>query len=124
MTSFVSAHSIIPIGENTTYLGIFFVEPKRHVTGWTELTEAEAQRVGLLIQRVSHALKAAERVEHIYTFTFGHHIDHLHVWVVPRYPGAPREYWGTAVTDWPDAPRGDEVAINALCQRVRAHLPA
>jgi len=73
------SHSIIPEGENTTYLGIFFVEPKRHAAGWAELTEAEAQRVGLLIQRVSHALQVSEGAEHIYTFTFGHHVDHLHV---------------------------------------------
>ena len=118
------SHSVIPEDESTTYLGIFFVEPKRHAAGWAELTDAEAQRVGLLTQRVSQALKTSEGAEHIYTFVFGHHVDHLHVWLVPRYPGTPREFWGTAVTDWPKAPKGNEAKITTLCQRISPYLLA
>ena len=116
------SHSLMPEGQNRAYLGIYFVEPRRHATGWADLTDAEAKRMGLLIQRVSYALKESEGADHIYTFAFGHDVDHLHIWVVPRYPGTPREFWGTAVTDWPEAPRGNEAVITALCQRIRAHL--
>ncbi|HKZ83884.1 MAG TPA: hypothetical protein VJ793_09550 [Anaerolineae bacterium] len=42
--------------------------------------------------------------------------------VVPRYPGAPREYWGTRVDEWPDAPHGGPQEMAALCARLRAHL--
>ena len=42
--------------------------------------------------------------------------------IVPRYPGAPHEYWGTQVDEWPDAPRGGPQEIEALCTRLRAYL--
>ncbi len=47
---------------------------------------------------------------------------HIHVWVVPRYPGTPREYWGMRVDEWPEAPRGGAEEVAALCERVRAYL--
>jgi hypothetical protein len=42
--------------------------------------------------------------------------------IVPRYPDAPREYWGTRVDEWPHAPRGGSQEIEALCARPRAYL--
>jgi diadenosine tetraphosphate (Ap4A) HIT family hydrolase len=117
-----TGHSAIPEGEGETYLGIFFVEPKRHVPGLAELTEAEAQRAGSIVTRLSRALKEGEGAEHIYLFVMGHHIDHLHIWVVPRYPDTPREYWGFRVDEWPEAPTGGAREIEALCDRLRASL--
>jgi diadenosine tetraphosphate (Ap4A) HIT family hydrolase len=117
-----AGHSAIPDGENRTYLGIFFVEPKRHVPGLAELTEDEAQRSGLLVTQLSKALKESEGAEHIYLFVMGHHVAHLHIWVVPRYPGTPRKYWGIRVDEWPGAPKGGAAEIEELCDRVRAVL--
>jgi histidine triad (HIT) family protein len=82
-----AGHAAIPEGQATAYLGSLLVEPKRHVAGWAELTDVEAKRVGLVIARLSRALKASEGVEHIYVFVLGHAVPHLHIWVVPRYPG-------------------------------------
>ena len=39
-------------------------------------------------------------------------------------PGTPREFWGTAVTDWPEAPKGNDAEITALCQRISLYLLA
>ena len=117
-----AGHASIPPGEGTAYLGSLLVEPRRHVPGLADLTDAEAQRLGLLITRLSRALIASEGAEHVYLFVFGHHVSHLHVWVVPRYPGTPREYWGTRVDEWPDAPRGGPSEIADLCERIRLHL--
>jgi histidine triad (HIT) family protein len=104
------------------YLGGFIVEPKRHLPTWAELEDAEAERIGRVIRDVSRALKVAVEAEHIYVFVMGHQIDHLHVWVVPRYPRTPREYWGLEVFEWPDRPPGTRRAVEALCDRVRAAM--
>lgn len=118
---FVS-HSAIGEGEITTYLGTLFVEPRRHVPGLADLNEPEAGRIGVVLNRLSRALKESEGAEHIYLFVLGHHIPHLHVWLVPRYPGTPREYWGLRVDEWPGAPRGGPAEIAGLCERIRQHL--
>jgi diadenosine tetraphosphate (Ap4A) HIT family hydrolase len=119
-----SSHGIVPVGRATTYLGTLFVEPKRHVAGLADLTDAEAERIGLVSSRLARALQTSEKAEHVYSWVLGHHVDHLHVWLVPRYPGTPREYWAMRVGEWPGAPRGGPVEIAALCDRLRAALRA
>jgi diadenosine tetraphosphate (Ap4A) HIT family hydrolase len=117
-----SGHASIPEGEKTAYMGAVLVEPKRHVPGLADLSEIEAQRAGVLISRLSRALMESEGAEHVYLFVLGHHASHLHIWVVPRYPGTPREYWGRRVDEWPEAPRGGTLEIEALCERLRDWL--
>jgi len=82
-----SSHGIIQSGKTRAYLGTLFVEPKRHVPGMAELTDAEAERIGLVSSRLSRALKQTGDVDHIYVHVWGHHVPHLHVWIVPRYRG-------------------------------------
>ena len=100
------------------YLGYLFVETKRHVRGLAELEDEEACALGLTVSRLARALEQ-EGAEHVYAFVFDH-TPHHHVHVVARYPGTPREYWGPRVDEWPDARRGDETEIAALCDRLRA----
>lgn len=104
------------------YPGLLFVEPKRHAPGFPDLTTAEAERVGLLIHRLSRALEAVTDAERTYVAVLGHHVPHLHVWLVPRYPGTPAELWGTDVLRWDDAPVASYEEIAALCQRIRERL--
>ena len=104
------------------YLGYLFVEPRRHAAGLGDLADHEAEAVGRLITRLSRTLVRREGAAHVYAFVFGDNVPHLHVHLVPRYPGAPREYWGVQVTDWPDAPRGGAEEIRALADRLRAEL--
>jgi diadenosine tetraphosphate (Ap4A) HIT family hydrolase len=94
-----AGHAAIPKGHTTAYLGSLMVEPKRHISGLADLTEEEAKNVGLLIAHLSRALKTSEGAEHVYMFVLGHAVPHLHIWVVPRYPGTPREYWGLRVDE-------------------------
>jgi diadenosine tetraphosphate (Ap4A) HIT family hydrolase len=118
-----AGHASIPEGQTTAYLGSLLVEPKRHAPGLEDLTDIEAQRVGVFITRLSRALKASEGAEHIYLFVLGHAaVLHLHIWVVPRYPGTPREYLGMRVDEWEEAPRGGPQEIADLCERIRIHL--
>lgn len=117
-----ASHAAIPEGQQTTYLGAVLIEPKRHIPGLADLSDQEAGVVGLLIARVSRALALVSQAEHIYLFVLGHHSDHLHIWLVPRYPGTPREYWGLRVDEWPEAPRGDKQQIAAFVRVVQHRL--
>ena len=108
--------------EKEHYLGHVFVEPKRHVAELADLTEEEAQAVGLYTSRIAKALLETEDMEHIYTFVIGDHVPHVHVHVIGRYRGAPREYWGLRVDEWPGAPRGDTSEIEQVTTRLRAFL--
>ncbi len=87
-----------------------------------DLTDAEASTLGVLVNDLARVLKVAEGAEHVYSFVLGHVVPHLHIHVVPRYPGAPRDYWGVRVDEWPDAPRGGVSEITAVCDRLRRGL--
>ncbi len=117
-----ASHIAMPKRQDTSYLGILFVEPLRHVPGFGDLTPDEAERVGLVASRLARALQESEGAEHCYLHVLGHHVPHLHVWIVPRYPGTPEDLWGLRVGEWEDAPRGGPREIEALCERVRKHL--
>ena len=104
------------------YLGYIMVETKRHAPGLADLTDVESQGVGLLVARISRALRDSEKAEHIYAFVIGDGVPHFHLHVIPRYPGAPREYWGVHVDEWPGAPHGGPQEIVALCTRLRTYL--
>ncbi len=117
----VHAMHFFPV-EGPTYLGYLMVESNRHVPGLAELTDAEAQAAGLVVARLSRALKVTEGAEHVYAFVLGHHIPHLHIHVAARYPGTPREYWGTSIGEWPDGPQGGDEEIARVSERLRKYL--
>jgi len=108
--------------EKEHYLGHVFVEPKRHVAEVADLTEAEAQIIGVYTSRIAKALMHTEGMEHVYIFVIGDGVPHVHYHVIGRYPDAPREYWGPRVDDWPDAPKGTEAEIEQVAERLRAFL--
>ena len=108
--------------ETEHYLGHVFVEPKRHVAEVADLTEEEAQIIGIYTKRIAKALLETEGMEHIYIFVFGDGAPHVHYHVIGRYPGAPREYWGTKVDEWPEAPKGAEAEIAQVADRIRAYF--
>jgi len=80
--------------------------------------------VGDRIAGCSHQLRFEGRraCRDVYTFVIGDGVPHFHMHVVPRYPGAPREYWGVHVDEWPGAPRGGPPEIVALCARLHLYL--
>lgn len=108
--------------QGETYLGYLRVETKRHVPSFAELSDAEAQAVGLLVTRLSRALKDCAGADHVYEFFYGDHVPHLHVLLYARYPGTPQEYWRERVDEWPGAPKGGADEIAALSERLRASL--
>ncbi|PKN89932.1 MAG: HIT family protein [Chloroflexi bacterium HGW-Chloroflexi-4] len=116
------SHSLLWGEETTHYLGHIFIESKRHVPEYAELTDEEAQRIGLYIKRVSNALLNTLDVDHVYSFMFVDGVPHIHVHVIGRYRGAPREYWGSKVDEWPDAPKGSEEELTKLTSLLRQYM--
>ncbi len=117
-----AGHAAGPSGQATVYRGYLFAEPKRHAAGWEDLTNQEAEALGRLLSRLCGALRATEGAEHVYLAVLGDHVPHLHVHLLPRYPGTPRDYWGLRLDEWPEAPRADHQAITQVCERVRDFL--
>ncbi len=108
--------------ENEHILGHVFVEPRRHVAELADLTDHEAQAIGLFTSKVARALMQVLEMEHVYSFVFGDGVPHVHVHVIGRYPGTPRDYWGVRVDKWPGAPRGGEAEIEQVASRLRDAL--
>lgn len=78
--------------------------------------------MGWWCSRASRALRDVARAEHVYAAVIGDRLPHLHVHLLPRYPGTPREYWWDGVDEWPDARRGQEPEIAMLVRDLRAYL--
>lgn len=110
--------------DERVYLGYLFLEPRRHVRELGELSAAEASSFGRLTAVSSKALQQATGADHVYAAVIGHGVEHLHLHLIARHPGTPTEFWWTRVDEWPDAPRGDADAIQALAERFRAQLSA
>jgi histidine triad (HIT) family protein len=105
-------------GGAPVYLGHLVVEPRRHVAGLGDLTGDEAAALGRWVVTGAKALQA----EHVYSSVVGHQVDHLHLHLVPRYPGTPREYWWPRLDEWPDAPMGGTAEVTRLVDEIRARL--
>jgi histidine triad (HIT) family protein len=104
------------------YLGHLLVGPRRHAPGRAGLSDAEAPAVGWWCSRASRALRDAAGAEHVYAAVIGHGVQHLHIHMLPRYPGTPREYWWDRLDEWPAAPRGGVPEIAALVRDLRGSL--
>jgi histidine triad (HIT) family protein len=115
------SHGYHPDRNPEPYLGHVLVEPKRHALGFPDLTEEEAAAVGVPITRISRAIRDSEGAEHVYVAVVGHHTPHLHVHLIPRYPGTPNEYWDLfKVDEAPGAKHGGPEAVAAVANRIRA----
>lgn len=108
--------------EGRGYLGHLVLITRRHAPDFAALTPAEAEVVGLLIARLSSALKVCAGAEKVYAVFYGEVTPHLHIHLTARYRDAPPEYLRWHAEEWPDAPRGDADAIAALCERLHAAL--
>jgi histidine triad (HIT) family protein len=117
-----AGHAAAPPGQATVYRGYLIAEPKRHAPGWEDLTAAEAAALGQLLSRLCRALRTSEGAEHIYLAVLGDRVPHLHVHLLPRYPGTPQDYWGMQLDEWPGAPQADDQTVASVCERLRRAL--
>ncbi|MDZ5473100.1 HIT family protein [Bacillus sp. 31A1R] len=106
-----------------SYLGHLMIDLKRHVPTLAEMTPDEAKSFGVMVSRVSKALKETESAEHIYAVVAGNAVPHLHMHLVARYPHTPEEYWGPfAVQEAPNAKMGNPNDVTELCKRIKSYL--
>lgn len=117
-----ASHAFLPPGQTTAFLGWIVIDIRRHIAGLGEMNDEEARSLGMAMKRLSQALQQVTGAERIYAVVSGHAVDHLHLHLIPRYPGTPKEYGITDVDEWPEAPRGGEAEIHRLCDRLRAYL--
>jgi diadenosine tetraphosphate (Ap4A) HIT family hydrolase len=115
----VSVGHVAPVQGPTVYRGHLVVEPRRHAPGLGDLTDDEAAAVGRLCNQAASLLRAVAGAEHVYAFVMGDAVPHLHVQLVPRYPGTPREHWGPLLTRWADGPRLQPAEVESFVAGLR-----
>ncbi|MFI5034898.1 MAG: HIT family protein [Acidimicrobiales bacterium] len=111
-----------PVARDTAYGGYLLVTPQRHVADFAGLVADEAAAVGVAIARWSAALRRAG-AERVYVAAIGHGVDHLHVHLVPRWPGTPADVAWHALVERPDARRGSFDEIAAWVEDLRRTSP-
>ena len=67
--------------------GYSFLNSKRHIPHITDIDGAEAETLGLVLRRVSSALKLVTAAEVVYLHVFGDNVAHLHIHLAPHRAG-------------------------------------
>lgn len=111
-----------PPAENV-FLGYLMVTSRRHAADFAELTDDESAAVGRCVARLSRALKSLG-AERVYVAAVGHGSPHLHVHLVPRWPGTPDDVSWLHVDDWEEARRGSFDEAASFAGRLREALEA
>lgn len=120
--SSVGFHAPPAPGNTSPYLGHLMVAPRRHVASWSGLDDGETASVSVGIRDLSGLLESAG-AERVYVAVIGTHMDHLHVHLLPRWPGTPREVPWHSVDEWEGARHGDAHAVEATVTRLRRGQP-
>lgn len=104
--------------EEAVFAGHLLVTPKRHALDFAALTVDESAAMGIAIAKYSRLLKqlGAERV---YVAVVGHQSDHLHVHLLPRWPGTPADIPWHSIDDWDGARRATREDIEELIANMR-----
>lgn len=109
-------------GTEEVYLGYLFIELRRHIEGLGDMNEEEAAALGRMLQRISKLFKEYYAAEHVYAHVIGDQVPHLHIHVIPRYQGAPREFWGVKTDEWKEAPHGGADKVSEFCSKFKYYL--
>lgn len=116
--STVGFHAPPVRGNVTPYLGHLMVVPRRHVARWSELDDAEAASVGTGVRDLARLLEAAG-ANPVYVTVIGSHVAHLHVHLLPRWPGTPADVPWHAVDEWDGSAHGDADGVAEAVRRLR-----
>ena len=106
---------------NSTLAGWLVILPTRHVTSYTELTEAAADELGGLVRRLGLALETVTGCARTYLMQFSEAegFAHLHLHLVPRQADQPEDARGPRVfrylvedpDRWLPVPERDALAL-------------
>ncbi len=122
-----TAHWDVVHSYNTSLPGWLVLVARRHVAAIDELTEEEAAELGVLLWRVSAALRRLTGCVKTYVCQFAEQAEHPHVHfhVIPRLADQPDDRRGPRVFAYlgvPDEERVSEEEMNALAARLRRLL--
>jgi diadenosine tetraphosphate (Ap4A) HIT family hydrolase len=114
---------------DTSLPGWLVLVPMRHVTALEDLSPEEAQPLGLLLHRLSAALRAVTGCSKSYFMFFAEAegFSHFHVHLVPRMPTFTEEQTGPEVFTFLRAPEPEQVPEqerDLIALRLRAALEA
>lgn len=112
---------------DTSLLGWIVLVTRRHIESVDQLTDAEAQALGLLLKNVSVFLKNYLGCTKTYVMQFAEHPlhPHVHFHVVPRMPDIPAENIGANVFNYlgvGDEERVPDADMNRLALELRKAL--
>ena len=124
-----TAHWDLVHSYNTSLPGWLVLVARRHVAAIDELSDAEAAELGVLLRRVSAALRAVTGCAKTYVVQFAEQAEHPHVHfhVIPRMTDQPAERRGPAVFGYlgvPEAERVGEEQMNAIAAAIPEFLAA
>ena len=122
-----TAHWDIVHSYNTSLPGWLVLVARRHVAAIDELTDEEAAELGVLLRRVSAALRQVTGCVKTYAVQFAEQAEHPHVHfhVIPRMAAQPADRRGPRVFAYlgvPDEERVSEERMNAIAVEVRRLL--
>jgi histidine triad (HIT) family protein len=104
------------------HYGHIILELRRHITRPSEMTNEEAQSVGLWTKIISSFLEGEAGAEHVYIVRIGDKTPHLHFHFVPRYPGTPQEFWGPLLWQWTGSKKASAQEMIAFTERFKKRL--
>lgn len=90
------------MGDENPTRGHLLIEPERHICDFSELSDNETRALGGLIKNGVSVIKTELGAEHVYMFRINDKVAHLHIHLVPRYEGTPKEFWGPKIMEWPE----------------------
>jgi diadenosine tetraphosphate (Ap4A) HIT family hydrolase len=100
--------------------GFAHLEPKRHIPYITDLDGSEAVTLGLVLARVTSAMRAAAGADLAYVYVFGDRVPHLHLNLAPHRNGDALR-GGPGLLE-PGAPEADLVTHADVAAAVRQTL--
>lgn len=112
---------------NTALPGWLVLVARRHIEAIDELTDEEALELGVLLQRVSLALKEVTGCLKTYVIQFAELAEHPHVHfhIVPRMADQPENRRGTKIFDYlgvSEEERASEERMNEIAVKVQKIL--
>ena len=112
---------------NTALPGWLVLVTRRHIESVDQMNDAEAAELGVLLRRVSAALRSVTGCVKTYVIQFAEHPQHPHVHfhVVPRMADQPETYRGPGIFGYMSGPPEQYVGeerMNEIAMRVRQIL--
>jgi diadenosine tetraphosphate (Ap4A) HIT family hydrolase len=112
---------------NTALPGWLVLVARRHIEAIDELTDEEAVELGILLRRVSLALKEVTGCLKTYVIQFAEMAEHPHVHfhIIPRMANQPEERRSTKIFGYlgvPEEERVSEDTMNEIATKVQKIL--